>query len=225
MKNYIIGLCILLCSVFVMLGCLPSSLVEKDIDVSNSAEDRSGIPDNSGNPTGISTYGLLDLSDLEENTDYIVCGKLMDDGEQHLHYSERTGVATYGYITSTLEITASYKGDLSVGDKITLGEEYYIDKFEGEDFVFNDSNYYPSDVGKEYLFFLKGYPANHPVFPGIYYPVGYELGRYPVPPAQTRASIDVDTYTNEQLNLGPLDSEGYRYFFEEVLEKYIQPVL
>ena len=48
-----------------------------------------------------------------------------------------------------------------------------------------------------------------------------EYSRYPVPSTQTRASVDIDSLTKEDLSLAEsADLEKYKALYKEVLEEY-----
>ena len=143
----------------------------------------------------------------------------MDDAQQYLINAPGANTVCYGYTISTMEVTQVYKGSLSVGDKIPYAEEYYTYEQSGEDTLFYTNNYYPSDTGREYLFFMGRLPKKeNSTISEVYYPEGYELARYPIVRKGARSASE--SYSYSQLNLGH-DSELYREIFSDVIDKYM----
>ena len=63
-------------------------------------------------------------------------------------------------------------------------------------------------------------PLNKNALDG-YAPSGMENSRFPVPSTQTRASVDIDSLTKEDLSLAEsADLEKYKALYKEVLEEY-----
>lgn len=58
-------------------------------------------------------------------------------------------------------------------------KDYRIDEQNGEKVIYHLGNYYPCDVGIEYIMFLGEY-CDCAGFEAKYYAVGCEYGRYPV---------------------------------------------
>ena len=161
------------------------------------------------------------LTDLTERADCIIQGTLRDDAYQNLQMGKRPGIILYGVTVSTLDVTAVHKGNLEVGDNIPLAEDYYINTVNGQDYYHYFGNYYPSDVGREYLFFLEKKEDNtDSPLEGYYMIDGIEKGRYPVIEPNAKATFDSSAMTNAQLNLGEDDSELYHEIYAEVVEEY-----
>jgi hypothetical protein len=169
------------------------------------------------------------VQDLENASPYIVKGILKDDA-QVKKYTKKltTKVGTlettlYQFTVSTLQITKVYKGDIKEGNNIKLGEQYYRVTTGDKESIYYDGNYLPSEVGKEYIFFLTD-DKKSKTWAGIYYPMLLERGRYPVL-AETKgvqAAKLVDSMTNEELNLGTMDSSDYRALYKQVIDKYMK---
>jgi hypothetical protein len=165
------------------------------------------------------------LEELENSSPYIVKAILLDDSKQRLRKLSFGGKSytTFGITVSSLVITGVYKGDLHFGEVIKLGEYYYSAENGGKNTLFYFENYIPSTVGKEYLFFLAAAKNNDAFWSGIYSPVFFERGRYPIMRKwffQEKKSID--SMTNEELNLGKGDPSEYKAFYKLVSEKYMK---
>lgn len=168
-------------------------------------------------PSSVVGFIPANLETLEQEADYIIKGKFLDDAEPDLQHGSR-GQILYGCTISTFAVDTSYKGALHAGDQIDIVEEYYIN--EEQKYIYCIRNYYPSDVGREYLLFLKKNEPDYPRYGNIFYPCGNELGRYPSVNNKTR-SVTVDSLSNAVLNLGDGDSELYRSVYQEVIEEYM----
>ncbi len=74
------------------------------------------------------------------------------------------------------------------------------------------------------MFFLVDESKSGDWWSGIYSPVSWERGRYPVP-EQTFGVMkekSVDSMSNEELNLGQDDSSEYKALYEQVIKKYMK---
>jgi len=163
---------------------------------------------------------VKELNELENNSQLIVKGVLHDDGK--VKFAEEGGTVLFGITVSSLEITETYKGNLSKGDIVKLGEAYYTTTEDGADKLYCFGNYRPSEIGKEYLFFLKNPPSPDGWWAGIYEPVVGEKGRYPFIQADQKSALSSESFTNEELNLGDDDSSEYKDLFNQVIKKYMQ---
>lgn len=159
------------------------------------------------------------LEDLERYSQYIVEGVLQNDAETCVSVdSQLEGAVPYaGATKSSLVITRVLKdnGELQAGDSIPIYEPFYVYDVQDEPCLFYMTSYLPSEAGKTYLFFL-----NKNALDG-YAPSGMENSRFPVPSTQTRASVDIDSLTKEDLSLAEsADLEKYKALYKEVLEEY-----
>ena len=152
----------------------------------------------------------------------IVKGVVDDDARAPEVLGDEIRIAT----VSTLTITEVIKGDVQSGDTLNLYEGYYPDTWDGVEHLVVFDGYMPSEVGKEYLFFLS-----HTAREGDNYtPNLYSVGRYPVvaPPVASRSAqpsqtdIDelVEEMTVEELYLSS-DDPHYRQLYKEAIEKYM----
>ena len=167
------------------------------------------------------TYDPQSLADLTERADCIIQGTLRDDAYQNLQIGKMPGIILYGVTVSILDVTAVHKGNIEVGDNIPLAEDYYTNTVSGQDYYHYFGNYYPSDVGREYLFFLEKKEDNtDSPLEGYYMIDGIEKGRYPVIEPNAKATFDSSAMTNAQLNLGEDDSELYHEIYADVVDEY-----
>lgn len=163
------------------------------------------------------------LKELEKNADYIVLGKLSDDSKQ-VPVMNSLGDIAFEYTISSFEISKVWKGNRKVGDTIKLCESYYITEKNGEPILRYASNYLPSDINRDYIFFLNSMDLENDT---VYTPTIYEKGRYPFPSNistnknTTKSTFDLDSVTNEELNLADREATIYKSIYKEVLQKYI----
>jgi hypothetical protein len=127
---------------------------------------------------------------------------------------------TYGYTKWEIEVDKVYKGDVNVGDKLVLLQEYYIwTKSDGKKQLVNSSSIKPAVKEEEYLLFLRYEEAM-----GGYSTVGDYQGMFAIPTDEVKAIMeegmleqsDLDTY---------YDDEPLSYLFplyNEVAEKYFK---
>ncbi len=185
----------------------PSSNVKKQLPVVQVEGDRDVIAKN--------------LQELEDRSSIIIRGFLHEDAKQK---DCLTGDKfLYGITLSSLEVTQAYKGEFSKGDIIQLGEAYYTQVYDGEEKLYCFGNYRPSEVNKEYLFFLWNPPSKDGWWSGIYEPVLLEQGRYPVLNKNKKISLaSIQSMKNEEFNLGEDDISIYRTVFQQVAQKYMK---
>ena len=160
------------------------------------------------------------LSDLEEQSDYIVRGVLQDDAKQKLEMNE--GYAIWGVTVSHLKITDVYEGNIDIGDSIPVAERYYTKEVDGKVFRY-EMDYTPSVPDKEYIFFLIKESDDNEFLKGLYTPVGREAGRFLVPAEESSISVNsIENGSEGELQLIGIDPEIYGGIYEEVIEKYLQ---
>lgn len=176
-------------------------------------------------PIQIDQAYLVDsLQDLEANCDIIVKARVLENPINET-FETPGGLTFYGITYTDIEVVSVFLGDVSVGDKLNITEEYYcVDELTTRN-IFHTENYGPSTIGQEYIFFLKEYFDSKFEFKGKYFPLGVEKGRYPIlveqnPLTRKRSSVNIDELTNEELNLGNENSTEYREIFEDVIKKY-----
>ena len=178
-------------------------------------------------------YDPQSIDEQEEKSDYIVQGYLLEDS-QPIAATNWKGEEVFHYTVTSLMITKVWKGELKEGDTIQLCEWYSVEEQGGKNILWQGGNYMPSEVGKEYLFFLNSkeldlewvnYPSD--MEETIYSPAIFEKGRYPVPDElkvgkriSTNKSIDIEALSNEDLNLAEGNATAYKKLYSEVIEKY-----
>ena len=202
--------------IFVALACflvgtvLMNLEMKKDINMVSIHTDQS--------------YIVNELQDLEVNSDVIIKARVLPDSVNET-FETQGGLTYYGITYTSLEVTNVFSGNVNIGDKLMITEEYYyVDELTVRN-IFHTENYGPSSAGQEYIFFLQKYPDNKSEFTGMYFPLGVEKGRYPILKKQGSFSrgqsiITIDNFSNEELNLGAEDSKKYREIFEDVMQKY-----
>ena len=151
------------------------------------------------------------LSDLEEGCDVAVIGTFVEDSTQKLFYQyhdylEKDIIAGIRS-TNTIEVKEVLRGDINVGDTITVGQKYAV--VDGQLLTMSDLT--PMVRGDTWIFFLfNNYDS------GIYYCCGDSDGRYPVPNSDNQV-IALTEYSN----LGVYDEYNFkRGIYNEILEKY-----
>ncbi|WP_101696557.1 hypothetical protein [Clostridium minihomine] len=164
------------------------------------------------------------LKELESNCEYIVQGRLSDDSKQ-VPVKNSLGDIAFEYTISSLEISKVWKGDFKEGGTIKLCESYYITEKNNKQVLRYASNYMPSDLDKDYIFFLDSMDLENDT---VYTPTIYEKGRYPLPSSIStnkqrsfKSIFNIDSISNEDLNLADHDSTIYKSIYEEVLQKYL----
>lgn len=165
-------------------------------------------------------YRTESLEDLEQRTEVIIKGVLQDDGRELVDFDE-WGNKLNGYTLHSLLINEVYKGNLDEGETITLAEEYFLDSFEGKTYLTIYDKNRPCKIGKEYIFFLRPILKDNPDINDAYLPVGMEKGRFPILPKTRSTEADIDSLTNEDVDLGQGDISNYKEIFKEVTEKYL----
>jgi len=151
--------------------------------------------------------------ELEEHTQYIVRGKFRGDSVEDFQRRPSGGIK-YGCTITSFDVFQVIQGeDLKAGDVIKVGEEYYVDSKGVLQTMFN---YMPSETGKEYILFLSKKTNPESRYYGMYAPINFEKGRYPVePPA------NIDTASNRTLDLGSKSSDVYKSIYKDVIAKYL----
>lgn len=227
MKNYIImrliGLA-LICTVF--LGCTSSLASAKTSE--ETIEDKSPamtiwekVDHNEIEIINTLTQGNLEytvsnLSDLEEHTEYIVTGTFKSDSEQDLQrLSENPdSLIVYGCTITSFEISRVIQGeDLTAGDVIRVGEEYYLDD---DGALQISSGYMPSETGREYILFLVKETNPQSRYCNVYASTSSVKGRFPV-----ASPANIAAASGRFLNLEGDVSDTYLSIYEAVVEKYL----
>ncbi|WP_101697607.1 hypothetical protein [Clostridium minihomine] len=162
------------------------------------------------------------LAELEKHSKIIVQGQLTDDAQQRSAGLSKRSIPHFQYTVSSLKISKVWKGSFRTEDTLKLCEPYYIKETQGAEQLVITSNYMPSEIGKEYLFFLNDMQLGDET---VYAPTIYENGRYPLTLEQAGhqeiiRSPGVEALSNQELNLADRDASVYRSIYKEVLQKY-----
>ena len=164
-------------------------------------------------------YNLLEV---EERSDLIVRAVVKGTLGQEVFASYsgdlQKDLPAFGYTKREIEITQIYKGDINVGDKLVLAEEYYIWKYpDDKKQLVCFTLVKPAVKEKEYLLFLSYHKDL-----GAYYAVGDYQGRFDIPTDEIKAKGKIASL--EELDLDRYyDGEPLHYLldvYNEVLEKY-----
>lgn len=140
------------------------------------------------------------------------------------------GTPIYAFTRSSIRVDEVYSGNVKPGDVLSLFEPYYITQSNGASVLTHHENYYPTEIGKSYIWFLNERPGTiyDPAF-GLepnqnYYALSWcERSRYPTVDITLRSSIDVDNMSNQELDLSPNGSSYiYKKIYKEVINKYLK---
>lgn len=166
-------------------------------------------------------FYIKTLDELEEESSDIVAGTFLDDSREDKIIAGND--VLYGCTITSFKISKVYKGELSAGDIIPLGEEYYTESdgygSGGLQLVYS-AEYLPHKLGQEYLFFLTKTPETNDRFAGVYASTQFERGRYPILSASSR-NTDISAISNDALGIGDGPSNAYKNIFGEVVKKYM----
>ena len=153
---------------------------------------------------------ITQISQVEEKADFIIKATILNDSKNVI-----TG-EVMGYTKTKLKVNKVYSGDMQEGINIYLSEPYYtITHSDGTLSEIFDDNYDKCEVGKEYIFFISKF-ENENLY-GLRYGI---MGRYPVLKETRGVKPDIDSLSNEDLDLWKDDTTTYREVYSEVLEKY-----
>jgi hypothetical protein len=168
-------------------------------------------------------YSDTNLIDLENRADYIVKAVVKSGSENILRYvpSQESRQPYSGNNITPLLIKEVYKGDLKSGDEIRVVEPYFYFEHLGKQYLRTMYNYMPSNVEGEYIFFLTSPfdSSTHPEYNGVYWLTELEKSRYPLFDA---SSAGVESFSNAELSLGELATEGYQAYHEEYMDIYAE---
>lgn len=153
---------------------------------------------------------ITQISQVEEKADFIIKATVLNDSKNVI-----TG-EVMGYTKTKLKVNKVYSGDMQEGINIYLSEPYYtLTHSDGTLSEIFDDNYDKCEVGKEYIFFISKF-ENENLY-GLRYGI---MGRYPVLKETRGVTPDIDSLSNEDLDLWKDDTTTYREVYSEVLEKY-----
>lgn len=162
---------------------------------------------------GISDRAVFhDLGSLEEFSDMAVVGRFIYDTEQSITYEYSaffekdivTDVVSY----NTIEVSDVLFGDVSVGDKLKIGQSYGV----VDDRLISFDRLTPMQKGDEWLFFL----VYAPYLEDSYWCSSDTFGRYPVTSAD-----NAPMPLSDCPELGVFNEEDFnRDICNEIVEKY-----
>ena len=166
---------------------------------------------------------VTNLEELELRSANIVRGRILNDARIVWQPTSGTNLVS-------LEILEVFKGNLRVGDIITLAETYWVE----DGVLITCSNYLPSIPHQEYFFFLTEQHTNAAVeeFEGIFWVVSFNRGRFHIPNSMADISrlrhneeklLMATTYiSNLSLEQATLTIDDvYMSLWQEVIEAYM----
>lgn len=152
------------------------------------------------------------LSELEEASDIIVVGEIIDDPvtESETVYNEYFEKDFFSNITSysTIEVKQVLSGDVKVGDKIKIAQ--YCGVLENQFITFSEMT--PMLKGDTWIFFLMpSYDTND-----IYWCTGDSDGRYPL-----KNTTYISTGLTANKDLGVYRRDDFKdNIYNDLIEKY-----
>ena len=150
------------------------------------------------------------LEDVEENSEYIVQGKLIDTKFDQVYDGE--GNPAHSRMLSTFEVYKSFKGDLKKKEKITVVEPYEVT----ENTFTSLEGYNKMKKNKKYtLFLFKSTKGNYVL-------TGVSLGKYDMENNKKAVHKDnVENYSEiEDVEYFGHEDEKFNKFKEKVKKKY-----
>lgn len=164
------------------------------------------------------------LEQIEDQATIIVKAVVSENLGQEVDtiydYALQKELPTYGYTKWEVEVTKVYKGDVKVGDKLVLLQEYYIwTKSDGKKQLVTSSSVKPLNQGEEYLMILR-----YEEMLGGYSTVGDYQGIFAIPTDEVMAMIEDGKAEKSDFDIY-YDDEPLNYLFplyNEVIEKYFK---
>lgn len=133
---------------------------------------------------------------------------------------------TFGYTKTDVVVTQVIKGDDSLlNTTIKIREPYYPFEIDGVKGYISGDNYEPAIVGNEYVLFLGKYSGDMELYKDAYSVKYCERGKYLVNDtllnSRSNTNMVIENMTNEELNVGPYNSDFYKDIYKDVVKKYI----
>lgn len=159
---------------------------------------------------------------VEEDATIIVEGKIGKSLGQEVSapydYEFQKALPGAGYTNIEVKVTKVHKGNVTVGDKITMSQNFYFWTYEDNtEQLISSSAVKPLEKDETYLLFLK-YSERR----GTYIPVCDYQGMYPLEETQEKASVK----NIEQKDLSHIyqvvEWKGLMPVYEEVRDKYFK---
>ncbi|MCL1912162.1 MAG: hypothetical protein FWG13_08150, partial [Leptospirales bacterium] len=94
------------------------------------------------------------LDALEKESDIIIHAKILPNSVNKIMAYGLIGEPSYGVTLTDVEVIEVFQGGIMKGDIITILEHYFCMETEEEIIVRHITNYAPSEIGQEYIFFL-----------------------------------------------------------------------
>ncbi len=164
--------------------------------------------------TGMSDRIVIDdLDALEKFNEIAVVGEFINDAETDVTYEYSahfekdiiTDIRSY----NTIKVTNVLRGDINVGDELTIGQRYGV--AEGKLITFSDLT--PMQKGDEWIFFLR-----KETNADIYWCCGDSDARFPT---KISASRNSRLAFADSWQLGVYDEADFRQdIYDEIVEKY-----
>lgn len=166
----------------------------------------------------------ITLKEIEQLSNAIIRATFLDVIKQE-EFLDSFGTPIYAFTHSSICVDEVYAGNVKAGDVLSIFEPYYITENNGTYILTHHGNYYPSEAGKSYIWFLNQrsgavYDTAFGLDPDQnYYALSWcERSRYPVIES---ASANADNMSNQDLDLSPSGSSFvYKKIYNEVIQKY-----
>ena len=123
----------------------------------------------------------------------------------------------YGYTKLRMRVTKIYKGDVKVGDNLTLLLEYYFcNTAEGKEQLITFTVLRPPVVGKEYILFLTYDKKNE-----AYCPVCDYEGIFPEPDSALKNKVYEKSLKQSDLEVYPdISLKNLEVIYAKIVQKY-----
>lgn len=164
------------------------------------------------------------LTDIETDSTIIIEGvikkNLGQNVETFYNATYKKNIPTSGFTNWEVEVTKVHKGSVTVGDKITFAQYYFIrSKNDGSNQQICSTSQKPAELNQKYLLFLI-YNKNTKVYDAV----GDYTGKYVCPPSEElKAKGLAGTVTQKDLDI--YENETYpdiQSIYKDVIKKYFK---
>lgn len=193
------------------LTACSSTPQNSDVSVSQNTDTFAGLKLKRAGITDRVVFNTLD--ELERSSHIAVVGTFINDAEQEVDYEYdpyfKKDIIVDINSTNTIEVTKVLMGDVNVGDKLSIDQNYGI--VDGELISFSELT--PMQKGDEWVFFLrKVAKSDH------YICTAESDSRFPT---KNSASNNGIMPLAEGAELGVYNEADFNnYIYEEIVEKY-----
>lgn len=193
------------------LTACSSTPQNSDVSVSQNTDTFAGLKLKRAGITDRVVFNTLD--ELERSSHIAVVGTFINDAEQEVDYEYdpyfKKDIIVDINSTNTIEVTKVLMGDVNVGDKLSIDQNYGI--VNGELISFSELT--PMQKGDEWVFFLrKVAKSDH------YVCTAESDSRFPTKSSASKNGI---MPLAEGAELGVYDEADFNnYIYEEIVEKY-----